>query len=209
MAAAKGAQAGPVEAPEGSLVLDLGAVPDAIESTFYKLTEVQAMTDQTTAERNIEAFLVMIGKAEGTYGRGGYACVCGYGHTIQDFSDHPKITGEWTGIKLSDQMCANAGFGPGCVSTAAGMFQIIAPTWREFGGRAKFGAFDEAGQKACTVAIIASHGALEDVKAGRLMSAAFKVRNRWASLPGNKAKQGQRTPAELTAYFTQAGGTLA
>jgi muramidase (phage lysozyme) len=174
-----------------------------------QLTEEAAIVDNTTAGRNLAAFQAMTGLSEGTEGRGGYRACFGYKHTIQDMRDHPAITGEWRGEVLSDTMCANAGFGPGCVSTAAGRYQITKPTWRDFGGAARHGAFDEAGQDSCFADIVNYHGAMQDILAGRVMAAVGKLRTRWASFPGNKAKQGQRTPEKLVAWFQQQGGVLA
>lgn len=200
---------GQIEAGEGQLSLNLGGVSDQIEAGINRLTEQSAMVDPSTAARNLRAFMDMIARCEGTAGRGDYRCVYGYRLTLTNLSDHPANTGEWRGERLSDEMCRNAGFGPGCISTAAGRYQITRGTWREFGGVAKFGAFNEAGQDACCAAILASHGALEDAKAGRVLQAAHKVRGRWASLPGNTAGQGKRTPAQVLAYYQQSGGVVA
>jgi muramidase (phage lysozyme) len=200
---------GQIEAAEGELSLNIGGVSDTLEAGLYRLTEKSAMVDSNTAARNLRAFMDMIARCEGTAGRGDYRCVYGYRMTLANLSDHPANTGEWRGEKLSDAMCRGAGFGPGCISTAAGRYQITRGTWREFGGVAEFGSFSEAGQDACCAAILAKHGALEDAKAGRVLQAAHKVRGRWASLPGNTAGQGKRTPAEVLAYYQQSGGTLA
>jgi muramidase (phage lysozyme) len=199
-----------IEAGDGEgLALSLDGASDEAEAFYNRMTEDLAMVDQSTAERNLAAFGTMVALAEGTQGRGGYACVYGYGHTIKDFTDHPANTGEWRGEVLSDAMCAGAGFGPGCKSTAAGKYQITRPTWREFGGVAKFGDFGPSGQEACFQAILAKHGALEEVKAGRVMQAVYKIRTRWASLPGNTAGQGKRSESQLLAWYAQQGGVFA
>lgn len=57
--------------------------------------------------------------------------------------------------------------------------------------------------------LIRRRGALEDVKAGRVAAAVNKCRNEWASLPGNYAKQGQRSLVDLLAAYQQNGGTYA
>lgn len=199
-----------IEAGEGGgFGFGLDGVTDGAEAFYNRMTEDQAMVDQSTAARNLRAFGIMVALAEGTEGRGGYACVYGYRHTITDFTDHPAITREWTGEFLSDSMCKNAGFGPGCKSTAAGKYQITRPTWRDFGGKAKYGSFDPDAQDACFADILKHSGALEDAKAGRVMQAVYKVRSRWASLPGNLAKQGKRTEAQLLTWYAQQGGVFA
>jgi len=133
----------------------------------------------------------------------------GYRHTINDLSEHPAITGEWRGERLSNSMCANAGFGPGCVSTAAGAYQIIRPTWAKVRDRLGLRSFGANEQDAAAVELIRQRGALEDVRAGRFEAAVDKCRNEWASLPGNYAKQGQRSMGQLMAWYQQNGGTTA
>lgn len=199
-----------VEAGEGWGGFSLDAATDRAENLYNVLTEQQAMTDATTAGGNIAAFLATIRRAEGTEQAGDPYRVCyGYSHTIRDLSDHPAITGEWRGQRLSDAMCANAGFGPGCVSTAAGAYQIIKPTWVRLRDRLGLGDFGPYSQDSAAVELIRTRGALEDVKAGRISDAINKCRNEWASLPGNYAKQGQRSAAEIISWFQQSGGQLA
>ena len=106
-------------------------------------------------------------------------------------------------------MCANAGFGPGCKSTAAGAYQIIRPTWIRVRDRLGLVNFDELSQDAAAIELIRQRGALEDVKAGRFGDAVRKCRQEWASLPGNSARQGQRSFDTLAAWFAGAGGAFA
>lgn len=162
------------------------------------------------AGRNVGAFLAVIRAAEGTDKAADAYRVCyGYSHTIGDLSDHPAVTGEWRGKTLSDGMCRNAGFGPGCVSTAAGAYQIIKPTWLKVRDALGLLNFHPASQDAAAIELVRRRGALEDVKAGRFVAAVEKCRNEWASLPGNYAGQGQRSIQDLVAWFQQNGGYLA
>lgn len=202
---------GLVEPGEGDVgAFDLGAVAERAESVLYAITEEQAMTPPDTAAQNIAAFLAVIRQAEGTARAPDPYRVCyGYAHTVRNMADHPAVTGEWLGERLSDAMCSNAGFGPGCKSTAAGAYQIIRPTWAKLRDRLGLQDFGPASQDAAAVELIRQRGGLEDVKAGRLLDAVHKCRAEWASLPGNYAKQGQRSPVELQAWFQQAGGTYA
>lgn len=180
------------------------------EETINVLTEQAADVDNTTAQNNIAAGLKVIRLAEGTEGQPDPWRVCyGYRHTIQDTSSHPAITGEWMGELLPDEMCANAGFGPGCKSTAAGAYQINKVTYRDVSAKTGVVGFDRASQDTYAISLIARCGALEDLKAGNVAEFVRKCRGRWASLPGNSAKQGQRTYAQLTLWFQQAGGQLA
>lgn len=202
-----------VEAGEGGAGFDLGAIADTLESTYNQTTQALDMTttETTTAGRNLAAFLAMIQRAEGTStgGRDPYRVCYGYRHTIGNLRDHPAITGEWRGERLPDAMCKNAGFGPGCVSTAAGAYQIIRPTWAKLRDRLRLPDFGPASQDAAAVELIRTRGALVDVQAGRIADAIYKCRNEWASLPGNYASQGQRSTSDLLAWYTNNGGSIA
>lgn len=185
------------------------ALIDTGENLFNLLTEQDADVDDTTAAANIAAFTKVLRLAEGTEGQGGYRACFGYKHTIADMSDHPAVTGEWRGERLSDAMCANAGFGPGCVSSAAGAYQIIKGTWLNVRNELGLPDFSAASQDLAAIELIRRRGALEDVKAGRFADAVRKCRNEWASLPGNYARQGQRSSETLVGWYSSAGGTLA
>lgn len=204
-------QAGQVEAADG----DIGTISgdqmiDSVMAMVNAITEQPAGVDNATAARNLRAALAVIKLAEGTAGEPDPYRVCyGYRHTIKSLAEHPAITGEWRGEVLSDAMCANAGFGPGCKSTAAGAYQLIKPTWQRARDALGLGDFSPASQDAAAAWIIRKQGALQDVYAGRLVSWVNKCRSQWASLPGNYAKQGQRSMQTLAAWFQQEGGTIA
>jgi muramidase (phage lysozyme) len=200
------------EAGEGDFLgsLSFDVLTDRAEQAYNVLTERPADVAPDTAGANVRAFLTMIQQAEGTTGQGDPYRVCyGYRHTIRDLRDHPAITGEWRGERLSDAMCRNAGLGPGCVSTAAGAYQIIRPTWATLAKRLGLPDFTAASQDQAAIELIRSRGALEDVKAGRIAAAIDKCRNEWASLPGNYAKQGQRPLQTLLAWYSNNGGYTA
>lgn len=160
--------------------------------------------------RNQEAFLALIRYAEGTDKEPDPYRVCyGYRHTIVSLDEHPAISGEWGGEKLPDEMCRNAGQKPGCVSTAAGAYQLIRPTWRGIRDRLRLADFSPASQDRAALYLITNCGALDDVLRGRLQTAVVKCSREWASLPGNIAKQPQRRKDDLLAAFEKAGGVLA
>lgn len=161
-------------------------------------------------ENNLRAFLTLIGWSEGTERAADpYRVVYGYKHTIQDFSDHPAITGEWRGERLSDAMCAAAGLGPGCISTAAGRYQMIRPTWLDAKDTLGLTDFSPESQDRAALWLIERGGALDDVRDGRVADAIAKVRRTWASLPGSGWSQPERSLSSLLAAYTTAGGTLA
>jgi lysozyme len=202
---------GVAEAGPGDLgTFDLTALTDTFESTMNQLTQAPADVDANTAQVNLQAFLSALRRAEGTEGQGDAYRVCyGYRHTISDLSDHPAVTGEWLGETLPDDMCRNAGFNPGCKSTAAGAYQMRKSTWVSVRDALGLPDFSAASQDAAAAELIRRRGALEDVKAGRFAQAFDKCRNEWASLPGNYAGQGQRSLGDLLAWVTQAGGVSA
>jgi lysozyme len=128
---------------------------------------------------------------------------------MRSFDDHPAVLGHWRGERLPDAMCANAGMGPGCVSTAAGAYQIIRPTWNRLKAKLGLPDFSPTSQDQAATRLIQDRGALQDVYAGRVLQAISKCRNEWASLPGNYAKQGQRSAATLLAWYQNNGGAVA
>lgn len=201
-----------VEAGEGDYLpnFDLNNLTDRAETLYNTMTEQAAEVDVDTAGANIAAFLAVLRSAEGTANAADPYRVCyAYRHTIDDLTDHPALTGEWRGERLSDAMCKNAGFGPGCVSTAAGAYQIIKPTWKTLKAALNLPDFGPASQDAAAVELIRRRGALQDVSAGRFALAVGKCRNEWASLPGNYAKQGQRSMETLASWYQQNGGLTA
>lgn len=190
-------------------------VENTIEAwTTQNKTETEQQTampkDIPQASTNTAAFLEMIKKAEGTAGRGNPYAVCyAYKHTIQNFVDHPAITGEWRGEHLSAAMCAGAGLGAGCVSTAAGAYQIIKSTWVAVKNKLHLKDFSPASQDAGAVELIRQRGALGYVEQGHFADAVYACRKEWASLTGAGYGQGERSLAWLQTRFTDAGGVIA
>lgn len=173
---------------------------DLAQGTMNTITETPATTEPDTAAANVTAFLAAIRAAEGTdRAADPYRVVMGYGHTLQDLSDHPFFTGEWKG----------APFGDGQWSTAAGAYQFLRATWADLRGRLQLQDFGPESQDAAAVELIRQRGALEDVKAGRFHDAVAKVKRIWASLPGAGYGQGERTMQWLAQRYENAGGTLA
>jgi len=201
-----------VEAGEGDYLgsFSIDTLADNAEIAFNLITQTTADVPQDMASQNLIAFLATLRSAEGTdRGANPYAVVYGYGPEITNFSDHPAVTGEWRGARLPDAMCINAGYKPGCVSSAAGAYQIIRGTWLKCRDRLGLLDFQPASQDRAAAYLIDSRGALQDVYAGRIAVAVSKCRNEWASLPGNYAKQGQRAMSDLLAAYQLNGGNLA
>jgi len=200
-------QGGQIDAADGDVTggFSVDALTDNLQSYFYQLTDQGTNVDPNTAAANLSAFLAMIRQSEGA----DYSTCYGYSHTIQDFSDHPAVTGEWTGVVLPDAMCANAGYSPGCKSTAAGGYQIRKPTWVTVRDKLGLTDFSAASQDQAAIQLISDRGALGAVQSGDLQTAITRCRNEWASLPGNSYGQGGRSLDQLTAWYQTSGGTLA
>ena len=182
-------------------------VQSSQEETRQKVTNMTAIIN---TDANVRAFLESIARAEGTAGQADPYRVCyAYRWTIKNLADHPAITGEWKGEKLSDALCAGAGLGPGCVSTAAGKYQITKGTWSTLKKRLGLTDFAPASQDAAAIELLRESGALYAAQTGDLATAVAKARKTWASLPGAGYGQPERSFAWLQNQFTNAGGVLA
>jgi lysozyme len=159
---------------------------------------------------NQAAFCSMLSHSEGTdRAADPYRVVYGYEHTIVSLADHPAVTGEWKGARLPDQTCIAAGFSPGCVSTAAGRYQITKPTWVRLKGILRLANFGPEAQDDACLQLIKERGALDLVNSGAIAQAVRLCRSEWASLPGGTSGQPEQLLANLLTSFTGAGGVLA
>ena len=189
----------------------LTSISDWTTANIIESDTVNALRNSMpSAGGNIAAMLAAISAAEGTAGQSDPYRVCfGYSHTIGNLSEHPAISGEWMGKRLSDSMCAGAGLGPGCVSTAAGKYQIIKRTWTSVRDRLGLRDFSPASQDAAAIELLRQRGALGPLGRGDFAGAVQAARKEWASLPGAGYGQGERSLSWLTAKFQAAGGMLA
>lgn len=163
---------------------------------------------------NRRAFLSMLRYAEGTADANGYRAV--YGHTpsapklVGSIGQHPVQSGEWRGAPLTDVQCRGAGLGPGCITTAAGAYQMTLPTWTRMRQALGLTDFGPASQDQAALRLIADLGALQDIDAGRFDAAVSKLARTWASLPGaGYAGQPEKSIAALRQVYAGAGGTFA
>ena len=152
--------------------------------------EVRAMNDP---QANLSAFLFMIRSTEHVYprdviGDAAYSIFYG-GSKFQSFRDHPVITGEKKGVPLPDAMCVAAGLKPGCVSTAAGAYQLIKPTWVRLRDKLNLPDFSPLSQDRAAVGLLEEIGAVDLIFAGDIEGAIHKASRIWASLPGSSAQQ--------------------
>lgn len=172
--------------------------------------KVATMNAPVDPDKNARALLQAIKQAEGTANQADPYRVCfGYRHTVRSLADHPAITGEWFGEKLPDAQCKAAGYGPGCVSTAAGAYQFIKPTWVRLKAALRLPDFGPASQDAAALELLRESGALAHIRAGNLGAALNAARKTWASLPGAGYDQPERSLGYIQTAYLNAGGTLA
>lgn len=173
-------------------------------------TKVDNMTKTIDGGANLAAFKEAVSRSEGTAGQGDPYRVCyAYKHTVQDMTDHPAVTGEWKGEQLPDAMCKAAGFGSGCVSTAAGKYQFTKPTWQRLKKKLKLPDFSGPSQELACDELLRECGAYELASRGEVKEAAQAARRTWASLPGSGYAQPERSVAWLQSQYQAAGGVLA
>lgn len=151
---------------------------------------------------NVRALLRVIRKHESG---DNYGAVYSYAFQITDFSDHPANMG-WRGVTLPDHFCAGAGLSPGCVSTAAGAYQFIRPTWNRLRDRLALADFSPESQDAAAYAYLDELGAIEAVKRGDVQEA-FRLASRaWASMPYSTSGQPKQNLETVIAEFEDFGG---
>lgn len=145
-----------------------------------------------------------------------------YGGTLfTNMSDHPVITGEKAPVVLPPQWCANLGLSPGCVTTAAGAYQMTRSTWagpvgstgrgirQDNGdGHGYLADFSPASQDIAAARLLQQVGALDLLASGNFSGAVKAASRLWASLQGSTAGQGTNGLDTLLSWFNAAGGAL-
>jgi lysozyme len=155
----------------------------------------------------VGAFLYMIRASEHVFPRdvandAAYGIFYG-GSRFRNFADHPVNTGEKRGVTLSDAICKAAGLRPGCVSTAAGAYQIIRPTWNRLKEKYGFPDFSPSSQDAAAIYLLLESGAYDLIVAGDIEGAIKKASKIWASLPGNTYQQSPKSLAYAIDRFNE------
>lgn len=188
------------------------------EQTWYQSAQVAwaenvspifDWSEPVSNQNNVSAFLEAIAWAEGTGQRANPYAVCfAYKFTITNFADHPTVLGSWKGEPLSPSVCAAAGLGAGCVSTAAGKYQIIRPTWVGLKQRLRLPDFGPESQDAAAIQLLKDCGAYRAIELGQFSEAVRLARKTWASLPGAGYGQPERRSTDLQARYTAAGGVV-
>lgn len=146
----------------------------------------------------LRAFLDMLAYSEGTdNGRQptnnhGYDVIVG-GKLFYDYSKHPGVY-----VKLN----------PRLTSSAAGRYQILEKFAKHYMKQLKLPDFGPDSQDKIAIQLIKECKALDDIYAGRIHSAVYKCRSRWASLPGAGYGQHEQKVEKLIAVFKKSGGVV-
>ena len=151
----------------------------------------------------LRAFLDMLAYSEGTdNGRQptnnhGYDVIVG-GKLFYDYSKHPGVY-----VKLN----------PRLTSSAAGRYQILEKFAKHYMKQLKLPDFGPDSQDKIAIQLIKECKALDDIYAGRIHSAVYKCRSRWASLPpppgaGKLYNQRVESIEKLMDIFKKAGGVV-
>lgn len=115
---------------------------------------------------------------------------------FSDYADHPR---KLMSITIKGQVVK---------STAAGRYQILARYYDHYKAQLGLPDFSPASQDAIALQLIRECKALDDIDAGRFLTALTKCRSRWASLPGAGYQQHENSADYLLAAYVSAGGVL-
>lgn len=150
-------------------------------------------------EANMRAMLRVIQWAEGTYSEDDpYRVTYGYADPLTDLTVNPWETGQVQTVA-----------GPDGPTTAAGAYQIVFSSWKDYvrATGADANDFSPAAQDAYALwAIERKRKVGDDVRAGNLTRALNRLSWEWASLPPARYSQHVRSMDEVLAKFAQFGG---
>ncbi|EKN4689544.1 glycoside hydrolase family 104 protein [Yersinia ruckeri] len=158
--------------------------------------------------QNLKALGDMLAYAEGTSTHkltkcGGYdVVVTGIDRKPEifaDFSDHPFAGGRQA-KKINNK---------GLLSSASGRYQQLYRYWPHYKQQLNLPDFSPESQEKLLVQLLKERGAYQDVLAGRISVAVYKIKSIWASLPGSGHGQPEKSLSELLKVYQASGGTLA
>ena len=137
----------------------------------------------------IKAGLDTIAKCEGVQ----YGYYTLYGNSkIDSLAAHPNIkVTKW-----------------GITSTAAGRYQFLTRTWNDIATKLGLTDFSEQNQDVAALYLMNQQGALDALAKGDVLSAFYRIRKIWASLPGAGYGQKERTKSDVQKWFTEAYNAL-
>src|SRR5690348_11730516 len=126
------------------------------------------------ANKNVQAFMLMVRKSEGTDAPDGYNYL---------FGSSPKNKVRFTGFSKHPNIAVP--FRNGLSSTAAGAFQILFKTWEEIRIKYNLPDFSPTSQQIACAELISQKNVLQKLIDGDFKTALYACSNIWASLPGN------------------------
>lgn len=145
----------------------------------------------SSSDANMNGFMQMVRKGEGTLGDSGYTIIFGGSH-FTSFADHPR------------QLITAGGYS----SDAAGAYQFLSKTWDFIQGYLNLPDFSPASQDKAFVWYVTYLGAYNNIEAGNISAAINETNKTWASLPGSPYGQPVQTLAGALAYYQNSGGNL-
>ena len=144
-----------------------------------------------SSDPNVRKMLDLIAYTEGV--KHGYNTIFGNEH-LGNLSAHPNVRKQF---KQTD--------GKMNVTTAAGRYQFLKPTWDGLSRQYGFKDFSPTNQDLAAVALLSQNGALPYVLKGDLATAIQKSGGTWASLPSSQYKQGKRSWNDVNQFL---GGNI-
>lgn len=179
-----------------------------LEQTLLAPGNIVIDAEQYPGEDAVLAFLYMIRVCEHSKIAAdsglAYMTVAG-GSTFSSFADHPNVTGEWSGRPLQPGTCINAGLRPPCISTAAGAYQLTAPTWEQFRKAGDYlKDFSPRSQDIAAIRILNYLGVPDKLSSGDVKGAIVLASQKWASLPGSVAKQNPKSMLYAVSQYNSA-----
>lgn len=143
--------------------------------------------------KNLEAFLMLITKTEGTDRQGTpYNELFGFDN-FSDYSKHPNIKRKFYNPKTKKWD----------FSTAAGRYQINKPTYDRLSRLTGKKDFSPATQDFLAIYLIREAGAYNDILNGRFQAAIQKTNGIWASLPGSPHEQPTAKLSDALAFLAK------
>lgn len=138
---------------------------------------------------SVVSFLDLIAFSEGTSHKNGYYALFGGKKSFSSTHRHPHtvICRKSRGKKL--------------YSSAAGRYQIIAPTWKRIARDYKLKDFSPFNQDIAAIALLDKCGCIGDILVGNITKALEKACHIWASLPGSPYGQPTRSLQDLLHIF--------
>lgn len=132
-------------------------------------------------------FLDGIAQFEGV--KHGYNTIFG-NERFNDLSKHPNVRKEF---RQTD--------GLSNVTTAAGRYQFLKPTWDEQARRYGLKDFSPQSQDIAAIGLIIQNGSLPYILKGDYQTAAKRSGGTWASLPSSPYAQPRRSQSEVDRFF--------